>query len=93
MPELRLGKTKSAMCFHVRSFVSFESTSKGSSSGVNLGFRPADLDAIFGMPGFPTTDKRGSRPWELVSCQSNWMSRAHVALTGSGDGRKNESSR
>jgi hypothetical protein len=58
VPELRPGK-KSAICFHDRSFVSFKSTSKASSSGVNLGFGPAGLAAGFGMPGFPTTDNVG----------------------------------
>jgi hypothetical protein len=59
VPELRPGK-KSAICFHVKFFVSFSSTSKASSSGENLSFGPLGLMAGSGMPGSPTTDSRRS---------------------------------
>lgn len=54
VPELRPGK-KSAICFHVRFFVSFNSTSSASSSGVNFNFGPLGRGAGVGIPGWPTT--------------------------------------
>lgn len=54
VPELRPGK-KSAICFHVRFFFSFKSTSSWSSSGVNLSFGPRGRAAGGGIPSCPTT--------------------------------------
>jgi hypothetical protein len=56
VPELRPGK-KSAICFHVKFFVSFSSTSKASSPGKNLTFEPLGFAAGSGIPGCPTTDR------------------------------------
>jgi hypothetical protein len=50
VPELRPGK-KSAICVHVKFFVSFSSTSKASSPGENLTLGPLGFAAGSGMPG------------------------------------------
>lgn len=63
VPELRPGK-KSAICFHVKFFVSFSSTSRASSSGVNFSFGPLGLAAGSGMPGWPTTE---GGPWSSAA--------------------------
>lgn len=54
VPELRPGK-KLSICLHIKFFVSFSSTSKASSSGVNFSFEPLGFNAGCGMPGCPTT--------------------------------------
>lgn len=62
VPELRPGK-KSAICFQVRFFFSFRSTSSWSSSGVNFNFGPRGRGAGGGMPCAPTT--LGGPWWEM----------------------------
>jgi len=76
VPELRPGK-KSAICFHVRFFVSLSSTNKASSSAVNLSFGPFGLAAGDGIPGWPTTDVCSS-PASLNRCDldgGGWFGR------------------